>query len=93
MPSIYIGCKRNSFVSKEDEDLRITFDSDLRYRMDDLSLKKSKQDKKLTDMRVMELKVRQAMPLWLTRILDENGIYPQGYSKAGSAYLKEMIGV
>lgn len=92
-PSIYIGCSRNSFVDKDDEDLRITFDSDLRYRMNDLSLRKSDKDRKLTDQIVMELKVKQAMPIWLCRILDEVKAYPQSYSKAGDAYLMQAKGV
>ena len=92
-PKIYIGCTRDSYVSKEDPDLRITFDRDLRYRMEDLNLKKSEKDKILTDMTVMELKVRGAMPMWLIDILNDTEAYPRGFSKVGTAYLKEKQGV
>ena len=92
-PSIFIGCKRVSFVGKEDKDLRITFDRDITYRMEDLSLSRSEKDKQLTDKTIVELKVKDAMPLWLTQILDEIKAYPRGYSKAGSAFLKELQGV
>ncbi|MCR4632799.1 MAG: polyphosphate polymerase domain-containing protein [Erysipelotrichaceae bacterium] len=92
-PSIFIGCKRTSFTGKEDEDLRITFDKEICYRMEDLSLRKTEKDKLLTDKTVMELKIKDAMPLWLSEILDEVKAYPRGFSKVGNAFLKELQGV
>ncbi|MBQ1481986.1 MAG: polyphosphate polymerase domain-containing protein [Erysipelotrichaceae bacterium] len=92
-PSIFIGCKRTSFVGKEDRDLRITFDREICYRMEDLSLRKTEKDKLLTDKTVMELKIKDAMPLWLSEILDEVKAYPRGFSKVGNAFLKELQGV
>lgn len=92
IPSIYIGCNRTSYVAKNDGQVRITFDRDISYRTDDLSLHESDRDKKVTDKTVMELKITDAMPVWLADILDEIRIYPQGFSKAGTAYLKELKG-
>ena len=89
-PVIYIGCQRSSYVSKEDKRLRITFDKDICYRMKHLSLSSDPADKNVTDKVVMELKVERAVPLWLSRILDETKAYPQGFSKVGSAFLKEI---
>ena len=91
-PAIYIGCKRSSYAAKDDERLRITFDSDIRYRLKHLALKPDEGDKPVTDKVVMELKVSQAMPLWLTEILDEVHAYPRGFSKVGTAFLKELGG-
>ena len=91
-PKIYIGTSRSSFIGKEDEKLRITFDTDIRYRMKDLSLEKKLADKLLTDQIVMELKIPGAMPLWLSGILDEVHAYPRGFSKVGAAFLKEIKG-
>ena len=91
-PSIFIGCQRISFTGVDDKDLRITFDKDICYRMNDLSLKRTDADKKLTDQTVMELKIRDAMPLWLSDILDEVKAYPRGFSKVGNAYIKELQG-
>ena len=89
-PAVYIGCNRTSYVAKDDERLRITFDKDIRYRMKHLCLKPDKHDKSVTDKIVMELKVSEAMPLWLTEILDEVKAYPRGFSKVGTAFLKEI---
>jgi SPX domain protein involved in polyphosphate accumulation len=89
-PVIYIGCERTSYVGKQDRRLRITFDKDICYRMKHLSLHSDPYDKKVTDKIVMELKVEKAMPLWLSRILDESKAYPRGFSKVGSAFMKEI---
>ena len=91
-PKIYIGCTRTSYVGKEDENLRITFDRDIRYRMKDLSLRKSRNDKAVTENTVMELKIKDAMPLWLVKILDECKAYPRGFSKVGTAFTNALKG-
>lgn len=91
-PKYYIGCTRTSYVANDDERLRITFDRDVSYRTKDLSLRSGVKDKAVTDKTVMELKISQAMPLWLTEILDKTKAYPQGFSKVGTAYLNEMKG-
>ena len=91
-PAFYIGCTRNSYVANDDDELRITFDRDIRYRTRNLNLRKSAEDKSVTDKTVMELKVRDAMPLWLTEILDDVKAYPRGFSKVGTAFTKEIKG-
>ena len=90
-PAVYIGCTRTSYRTKK-EDIRITFDQDISYRMKDLSLTSDPSDKKVTDKTVMEIKVKDAYPLWLCRILDKNQAYPQGFSKVGTAFMKEIKG-
>ncbi len=89
-PKIYIGSVRTSYVARDDEKLRITFDEDLRYRIKDLSFSRSIEDRKLCDRIVMELKVAGAMPLWLSAILDEVKAYPRGFSKVGTAFENEI---
>lgn len=91
-PKIYIGCKRTSYVGKQDKSLRITFDKDIRYRLDELSLSSSAHDKPVTNRIVMELKVSHALPLWLADIFDKVKAYPRGFSKVGTAYLNEIQG-
>ena len=91
-PAVYIGCTRNSYVAKDDRKLRITFDKDIRYRMKKLALHPDEHDKRVTDKIVMELKVYEAIPLWLSTILDEVKAYPRGFSKVGTAFLNEIKG-
>ncbi len=40
----------------------------------------------------MEIKVKDAYPLWLCEILDKNHVYPQRFSKVGTAFLQEIEG-
>ena len=91
-PAWFISCMRTSYVDKDDRRLRITFDDDMVYRNTCLSLKNTPEDRTITDKIVMELKVPGPMPLWLTEILDEVKAYPRGFSKVGTAYMKEMEG-
>ena len=91
-PAVYIGCNRTSYVANDDRNLRITFDKNIRYRMKKLNLKASEYDKPVTDRIVMELKVKDAMPLWLTEALDEVKAYPRGFSKVGTAFINEIKG-
>ena len=90
VPAVFIGCKRTSYSSKEDKKLRITFDSDICYRMNNLSLHGRKTDKPVTDKTIMEIKAYQAYPLWLVKILDEAQAYPRGFSKVGTAFINEI---
>ena len=89
-PCIFIRCDRASYISKDNPDIRITFDTDMKYRLKNLSLHSSDQDKSLTDKTIMELKVKDAIPLWLSEILDEAKAYPNGFSKVGNAFMKEL---
>ena len=91
-PAIYVACKRISYQGIEDNSIRITFDSSIKYRMEELDFHENKKDKILTDNIVMEIKVKDAMPLWLSKTLDEIKAYPRGFSKVGTAYLKTLEG-
>lgn len=92
-PAYFISYLRTSYVANDDKNTRITFDQDIRYRHDHLSLHSEKQDQPITDKIIMELKVNDSIPLWLSHILNEVNVYPQGFSKVGSAYLKELMEV
>lgn len=74
-------------------DLRLTIDKEPRYRVDDLDLRKSMEGTLLLPpgYSVLEIKVQEAMPLWLAHILDEGKIYKASFSKYGEAYKKQII--
>lgn len=69
-------------------DLRLTIDGNPRYRTDDLDLRHSMDGISLLPegYTILEIKVQEAMPLWLTKILDEGKIYKASFSKYGEAY-------
>jgi len=69
-------------------DLRLTIDHNPRYRVDDLNLTSSMEGKLFLPegYTILEVKVQEAMPLWLTHILDKGNIKKNSISKYGEAY-------
>lgn len=89
-PALYLSYERCAMFSKTDSSLRITFDRNITTRRYDLGLHYGNYgDKLLPDDRwVMEIKANQAMPLWLSAILNELKVYPKSFSKYGTEYRK-----
>ena len=76
-------------------DLRLTIDEDPRYRTDHLRLTESMNGISLLDggQTILEIKVQESMPLWLTKILSDGHIYKGSYSKYGEAYRQQLLKV
>lgn len=93
-PMMFLSYERDAFFAKDDRDLRITFDSDITYRRDDLRFEDGVFGKKLIqpDQYLMEIKVPGAMPLWLSHILDRLEIRSSAFTKYGNAYKQEITG-
>lgn len=74
-------------------DLRLTIDEAPRYRTKDLDLRVSMEGTLLLPPghSILEIKVQQAMPLWLTAILSEGKIYLASFSKYGEAYRQQIL--
>ena len=87
-PKVFIGYDRTAYAGIEDPEFRITFDRNIRYRLSDLDLRSGDHGDPLTDddTIIMEVKVKDAMPLWLVPILSRNRIYPGSFSKYGACY-------
>lgn len=90
-PYIYVAYDRLSYYAKNNEDFRITFDSNLRYRFNNLDISNNQLTTKYfdNDKYIMEVKSLNSLPLWFTKYLSINKIYPQSFSKVGSIYKKE----
>ncbi len=78
-----------------DGDLRLTIDHNPRYRYDDLDLTKSMEGTSLLKegYTILEVKVQQAVPLWLSEILAKGKIYKGSFSKYGEAYRQQLLKV
>ncbi len=78
---------------KGENDLRITFDQNPRYRTTDLNLTTSLDGAPLLGEGevIMEVKTSTAMPLWLAHLLSEKKAYKQSFSKVGQAYKLDML--
>ena len=89
-PRVYLCYDRTAYFSPENPDLRITMDHDIRFRLTQVDLSKGAWGTSVLpqNTKLMEIKIPGVMPLWLADALDENGIYPQSYSKIGTVYSK-----
>lgn len=93
-PKVFIAYDRTAFAGLEDPDLRITFDTGLRWRRDALDLRLGDGGRPLlpgSDI-LMELKLPGACPLWLSRLLSEARIFPTSFSKYGTCYIHHILG-
>ncbi len=93
VPKIYIAYDRLALFGNEDKNLRITFDQNILFRESLLDLSKGNWGKPLlkTGNVLMEIKIPGAMPLWLSRILNELGLYPTSFSKYGNIYKEHLL--
>ncbi len=87
-PQIFVAYDRLSYKGRDNENIRITIDQNLRSRTNDLRLELGNDGKKyFQDNRcIMEIKILDAYPLWLARSLSNLKIYPTSFSKVGSIY-------
>ncbi len=90
-PAMVITYERFAMFAKENKDLRITYDSNILWRREDLDLKKGAYGNVLLPKGyyLMEIKIPGSMPVWLAHMLDELKIYPTSYSKYGMAYITD----
>lgn len=89
-PSIFVAYDRLSYKEKNNKNLRITIDANLRSRYDNLRIESGSYGEKYfsDDIYIMEIKSLDSLPLWLVRNLSELKIYPVSFSKVGSIYTK-----
>ncbi|MBQ1576756.1 MAG: polyphosphate polymerase domain-containing protein [Oscillospiraceae bacterium] len=92
-PKAFIACDRYAWVDKENPELRITFDENLRWRTDRLDLTLGSDGETLTEPGavLMEIKIPGTAPLWLARLLSEQALFPTGFSKYGTCYKNHIL--
>lgn len=93
-PAVFLAYDRVAYTCPAQPDLRLTFDSKLRWREQALDLAAGDYGEFLTPpgTRILEIKVSGAMPLWLSAILDQLEIYPSSFSKYGTYYKQRVLG-
>lgn len=92
-PRVFIGYDRLAFAGQEDPQLRLTFDTNLRWRDTQLDLCMGDWGEPILqgDGILMELKLPEACPLWLTHALTEVGAFPTSFSKYGTCYKEHIL--
>ncbi len=91
-PAMFLCYDRLAYFGREDPHLRLTFDTNIRWRRDRLRLTEPPDGRPLVeeDTVLMEVKTAGALPLWLTALLSKEEIYKSSFSKYGTAYLQEV---
>ena len=92
-PKAFIACDREAWVDREEPELRITFDHDLRWRDTALDLTAGCEGEPLMNEGevLMEIKIPEAAPLWLAHLLSELEIFPTSFSKYGTCYRQDLL--
>lgn len=87
-PAVFLSYERDSFRGVEDEDFRVTFDTSIRYRREELTLDSDTWGIPILapNQVLMEVKVAGGLPLWMVHVLSEQGIFKTSFSKYGTAY-------
>ena len=97
-PAMVISYEREAFFGNTDPDFRVTFDENILWREEDLTLRKDAYGNAvlLPGQCLMEIKVAQAMPLCISRVMNRLGIFQTSFSKYGRAYemkqLRDSVG-
>lgn len=86
-PAMYLSYRRKAWLVKG-TDIRITFDTDITWRTNEIDLIKGSYGEKLLEEGtvLMELKCGEAIPLDIVRLFTKYSIYPTSFSKYGAAY-------
>lgn len=87
-PSQYISYQRSAYFGKDDDSFRLTFDRAITQRRFDVSLEKPNYGIQILPpgQYLMEVKIGQSMPIWLSQQLAELGVYKTSFSKYGRAF-------
>ncbi len=93
VPQMLITYDRLAMKGSSDDSFRITFDSNVKARTDDVDLGSDigGMDLIREGNVLMEVKSNGGIPFWMTDFLCENRIYPTSFSKYGSAYRNIII--
>lgn len=92
-PKAFIAYDREAYAGRDNPDLRITFDTNLRGRSERVDLRAGDDGQPILsgNQILMEVKIPGAAPLWLARLLSENGIFTSSFSKYGAYYQQYIV--
>lgn len=91
-PKVYLAYERRAMFCKNNRDLRITFDTNIRSRRYDLKLESGDHGEPLVEdgRWLMEVKAEKTIPVWLAKMLSEHQMYRTSFSKYGNEYKKML---
>lgn len=92
VPKLYLAYDRIAYFEKDNPDLRISFDRNIRSRQYDLRLENGDYGERLfsEETYLMEIKTSLAKPLWLAHALSALDIKRRSFSKYGTVFEQKM---
>ena len=92
-PKLYLAYDRVAYFEKDNPDLRISFDINIRSRRQNVRLEYGDDGEQLLppDIYLMEIKTSRAMPLWLADMVNEMGIKRKSFSKYGTEFKRYSL--
>lgn len=91
-PKVFISYERFAFYEKDNDDFRLTLDTNIISRRENLRLDSEIYGEKIIGKKgdeniwLMEAKAEKAFPLWFSHFLSENKIFPISFSKYGTEF-------
>ena len=88
-PALYLSYLREAFYDKENPAVRVTLDSDVLTRREDLALESGRYGEPLlpAGKTLVEIKIDGAVPLWFAHLMSKYRLSFHSFSKYGTEYL------
>lgn len=92
-PKAFIAYDREALAGRDNPELRVTFDTNLRWRASSLDLRCGDHGELLLpkEQILMEIKIPGASPVWLSHLLSELKVFPTSFSKYGTCYRQHLL--
>ena len=95
VPTLVVAYERQAFFAIEDDDIRITFDKNVRRRKEDFRLENGSHGDLILnpELFILEVKLNGTLPLWLARILNEHMCVKRRFSKYSNSHniIEELV--
>ena len=87
-PRVFLSYDREAYASAGEDGFRVTFDENILFREEELSLGGEVYGEALLppEYVLMEIKTAERMPIWMASALSEEKAHKASVSKYGSAY-------
>ena len=83
---------REAYAAADGGELRITFDTNIRYQTSGFSFDEKQASEQVPVMGVlMEIKNPMSRPLWVAQMLSKYQIRPYSFSKYGAVYRNNIL--
>ncbi len=92
-PQVFIGYDREALADRGGGELRVTFDTNLRWRDTDLDLRRGDYGAPILppEKILMEVKIPGVAPMWMARLFSHARIFPTSFSKYGACYQQNLL--